>query len=520
MYVWSKPASFQVFKHTQMWKEDSPSLVLHTGHRMMVSGQICLRDTDKAFDITDVEVTDLPEDVTVETYYADYIVYNDGVPYPDIVSNKETAHVAMNTTQSIWLCFQIGDDAAVTTHTITIKIKTTLEDRTVRWKLTVYPVSLPDAKDSSFGHEYFLNPFLGFYSDKHCENPPLEPYYHHLRYDEGWWDYMSNYAKVLGKMRVNSLHIPSMVLLADSGSKRVSNTEWHLDFSLFDRFVEHFLSVGSFRYITICAIVDAVDGKAIQAIDENGRWTRFDIFTPEADAWAKAFYSGIYEHCKEKGWLSMLQMRLQDEPHASKYWKWAREKCREYMPNVVCGEPLDMHTISRELCDYVDQYIPRLEVYEEGADFYLERQRAGDQIWCYSCCYPFEMGWMNKFIDLPPIYSRLIKWACFTHGITGFLHWGFNCWDGLLYGMHPDARFKGDGFIVYPDVEHNSLLLSARGINTIEGLQDWELLNILSKTNATAAKAICRRVASAFNDLHADAYELEAARVEILTLLS
>lgn len=127
---------------------------------------------------------------------------------------------------------------------------------------------------------------------------------------------------------------------------------------------------------------------------------------------------------------------------------------------------------------------------------------------------------MNKFIDMPPIYSRLMKWACFTHGITGFLHWGFNCWDSPVYGMSPGVRFKGDGFIVYPDAENNSLMLSARALNTIDGLQDWELLNLLQKKNPAAAKAIARRVAYGFTDLHTDPLSLESARAEVLTLLS
>ena len=216
----------------------------------------------------------------------------------------------------------------------------------------------------------------------------------------------------------------------------------------------------------------------------------------------------------------MLLMRLQDEPHSTEFWKWAREKCRQFMPGVICGEPLDTHTISRGLAGECDQYIPRIEVYEEGADYYLERQKAGDQVWCYSCCFPEVMGWLNKFIDLPPIYSRLMKWACFSHGITGFLHWGFNYWGNGLYGMNPDARFKGDGFIVYPDAANNSLMLSARGLNTRDGIQDWELLSLLEKKNPAAAKAIAHRIARDFTDLHTDPLSLEAARVEILTLLS
>ena len=516
MYIWSKPASFQVFKHTRKWPEDSPALTLHAARRMVVSGQVCFRDSETDFDITGVTVTALPAGITAETYITDYAVYNDGVPYPDILSKKSGVRVPMNATQSVWVCLHVGEDAPVGTRTVSIRIHTSLGDYGIDWKLTVYPVTLPEPKDSDFGHEYFLNPF----DFRSCDRASGETFYPHRRYDEGWWALMTEFAKTLSALRVNSLHLPVMTLLADGGSKRIAADEWALDFGLLDRFVEHFLANGSFRFLSISAIIGSVNGKTIQSIDENGKVIRLEIFTPEADAWAKAFYSGLYRHFQEKGWLPMLQMRLQDEPHSTEYWKWARDHCRACMPGVICGEPLDTHSISRELCGYVDQYIPRIEVYEEGADYYLERRRAGDQVWCYSCCYPFEMGWMNKFIDLPPFYSRLMKWACFTHGITGFLHWGFNYWGISLYGLHPDARFKGDGFIVYPDAEHNSLLLSVRGLNTLDGLQDWELLNLLQQTNPAAAKAISRRIASAFNDLHTDPAALEAARVEVLTLLS
>ena len=520
MYIWCTPASAQVFKHTRQWPEDSTALTLHTARRMVVSGQICLRDEGTAFDITAVTFASLPADVTAEHHFTDYIVYNDGLPYPDIISTKPSAHVLANATQSIYITLRVGCDAPAGTFPIPITVHTSLGDYGITFTAVIHPVELPEPKDSSFGHEYFLNPMGFFPKDHPCKNPPTEPFYPHVRYDEGWWQLMANFAATLKDLRVNSLHIPVMTLLSDGGSKRLGETEWSLDFSLLDRFVEHFFKHGSFRYLTVEAIIASVNGSAIRALDEEGRLIWLEIFSPEAEAWANAFYGGLYRHAAERGWLPMLQMRLQDEPHAPTYWRWAREKCREWMPGVVCGEPLDTHSVARELSGDCDQYIPRIEVYEEGADFYLERQRAGDQVWCYSCCFPEVMGWHNKFIDLPPIYSRLMKWACFTHGITGFLHWGFNHWGQGLYGMSADARFKGDGFIVYPDAEHNSLMHSARGINTRDGIQDRELLTLLAKKDPAAARAISLRIAKDFTDLHTDPRSLEAARAEVLTLLS
>jgi len=520
MYIWAKPACFQVFKHTRKWNEETSSLTLHAARNMVVSGQICLREMYNAFDITSLSVSDLPEGVTAKTYITDYMTYNDGVPYPDILSTKTCVHVLMNATQSVWFSFTVGKDAPVGTHTVTVTVNTDHGEYATEWTLTIYPVTLPEPKDSDFGHEYLLNPFASFPKDRPCENPPYTPFYTHIRYDEDWWELMANFARTLKAIRVNSLHIPSLTLLADGGSKRISDTQWHLEFGLFDRFVEHFMVHGSFRYLTVEAIIGAQYGTEIQGIDADGRYTKFAIGTPDAEAWAKAFYSGLYKHFEEKGWLPMLQMRLQDEPRAIEYWQWARNLCRACMPGVPCGEPIDSHPISEALVGQLDQYVPRLEIYEEGKDFYRERQKAGDTLWCYSCCYPCDMGWMNKFIDWPTIHSRLIKWACFSQGITGFLHWGFNYWEIGIYGFHPDAHFKGDGFAVYPDANNNSLMLSARALNTMDGLQDWELLNLLHAKDPNAACAIAHRVAKDFTDLHTDPVSLEAARAELLALLS
>ena len=121
--------------------------------------------------------------------------------------------------------------------------------------------------------------------------------------------------------------------------------------------------------------VDPADGKAIKSMDENGKLCRFDVFTEESEAWAQTFYSALYQHFKEKGWLSMLFMHLQDEPHTTQYWQWAREKCRVYMPDVPCGEPLDMHSVATQMDGYFDLYIPRVDIYHEDIQYYKEKQR-------------------------------------------------------------------------------------------------------------------------------------------------
>ena len=121
---------------------------------------------------------------------------------------------------------------------------------------------------------------------------------------------------------------------------------------------------------------------------------------------------------------------------------------------------------------------------------------------------------------LAQIYSRLMTWACFSQNINGFLHWGGSFWeDPVSFGLYPSARYKGDGYIVYPDVKNNSLLMSNRAIQTIEGIQDWELLNMYAKYNPKEALNIAKKAAKTFTDFKNDAVLLDELRLKLLNLL-
>ena len=185
---------------------------------------------------------------------------------------------------------------------------------------------------------------------------------------------------------------------------------------------------------------------------------------------------------------------------------------------MPCTEPIDTKGMGRTLGGACDIPVPRLEVYDHDKEYYSKVTEDGGKVWCYSCCYPIEPWWLNKFIDLPTRYARMIKWACYAQGITGFLHWGFNFWSGeSAYGLNPNVRFKGDGFIVYP--AEDGVLMSNRGLSTTVGIEEWELLSKLGKKDAASARALARRVARTFRDFTDDPDVLDQTRAELFTLL-
>lgn len=522
MDFWCEPSSERVYKHTRKQKHDCARLSLHTGKEMFVSGQLLVREVEGDFEVTDIYVQDLPEGVSAELCVQGYATFNDGLPYPDIQQPGKSAHVPANTTQGFWLHLWISDSAFAGAYTLLCTLSTTRGDLTAHVDLQIYPVTLPAPADSAFGHEYFFcaTPFFAP-APGWNRKPPITPFYPCFRYSDEWWELMANFARTMKILRVNSLNIAIIDFLVDAGSKRTGEKTWEFDFSLLDRFIEHFLEHGSFRYLTVGAVIASVNGDTVVAVDEQSRHIWYKTSEPDAEYWLCALWGSIYEHFKQKGWLHMLQLRLEDEPHTSDIWLWAKDICDRVCPGVPCGEPLDTHAIAKQLSGRCNQYVPRLEVYAEGSDFYRERQAAGDTVWCYSCCFPEENWWLNKFIDLPHSYSRLINWACFSQGITGFLHWGFNYWgDTTIYGIQPAARYKGDGYIVYPDVEHNGVWLSNRAVATREGLYDWELLHLLEQKDPQAARAISLSVARRFDEFTDDSTLLDAARIRLLQAVS
>ncbi|MBO7406082.1 MAG: hypothetical protein J6V14_00510, partial [Clostridia bacterium] len=64
-----------------------------------------------------------------------------------------------------------------------------------------------------------------------------------------------------------------------------------------------------------------------------------------------------------------------------------------------------------------------------------------------------------------------------------------------LYGYNADARFKGDGAIVYPNVRAKKLDIGARFINTRDGLQDADLFMPLLGSGRPELIAAARKIA-------------------------
>ncbi len=519
MYIWCKDSSYRAYKHAKIGQFDYPSLRLHIGRNMTTACQIMLRHHTAAFDITGVTVTGELDGVTVEQFYQDFAYFDDQFPYPDQLCRKATVHVERNVTQGIYLTLAVGD-AEVGNRKITCTVHTSEGDYTATIFLVIHKATLPEPKDGVLQHEYWTDFFKNLKGMEALCEAPSTPFYDFEAYSPEWWNLQKHFIEYHRSLRINTLLVPLRRLWQDAGSKRISETKWHFDFSKVDEFMEFYLKHGSYSRLAISHIIKPFLMRTVEMMDETGNYVEVDIEKPEAETWLRAYYTAIYEHFSEKGWISMLHMHVKDEPHDTDAWLWGRKILRECMPGVIAAEPIDRANVGPVLDTECDIHIPRFDIYEIDRTYYQKFKEQGKTLWCYSCCFPEEPWWLNRFLDLPQHYVAMIYWACFSQGFTGYLHWALCCWetgDDLFSGK--TAQFKGDPYLIYPDVENKSVVPTVRALTTAEGVQDYELLTMLAKYDEATAKQISARVARSFRDFNEDPQMLSASREEALTLL-
>jgi hypothetical protein len=102
-------------------------------------------------------------------------------------------------------------------------------------------------------------------------------------------------------------------------------------------------------------------------------------------------------------------------------------------------------------------------------------------LWTYYCCGPQNV-YTNSFIAMPLPRVRILGFLLYKYDIKGFLHWGYNFYNGVRsrYKINPyvtnsaDGVFpSGDSFMVYPS--KNGAYSSLRAETMYDAIQDMNI---------------------------------------------
>lgn len=345
-------------------------------------------------------------------------------------------------------------------------------------------------------------------------------------YSDEYWDMIHELAVKMKECYSNVVMISPLQHI----EFHETDGKYSFDYTNFDKMVKTFHDAGALKMIEgghIAGRIGNWDSQFAPYVPEyeNGekKLTQYPMNSDKAKNFYSQFLPALFNHIKEAFPDVKYAQHIADEPISSnvksyiEIGRFVKEKCPEILLIEACH--------SHELDNILDIWVPQLNFYQEGYDFYRERQEKGDQVWFYTCLAP-QGQFANRFLELPLIKTRLLHWINFKYGATGYLHWGFNQWraDSDPYGETTYMNLEsgntlpgGDSWIVYPD--HGKLYGSIRLEAMRDGIADYSLLKMLEKKDPELSHELCRQVVFNWTLYDTDGDHFRKIRHEILEKL-
>jgi len=448
------------------------------------------------------------------------------VDLPDPLLEDSSVLLKAGQTGAVWLTVSVPDDIAPGTYEGQVLLAADGVEQRVPLSVKVYAARVPSQMSLKVVNWYY--PVV------------LTHTYQAPWWTEKHWKLIEADAQSMAAHRQSVGHVMLHETIRAVQDDKGAVT---FDFTNFDRMVETFRKAG----------LPWVMGSALAGRHE---WTSKDFYaiplpltkpdgskgqfpTPEdptskeeakkrvfvmTDAFEKhlaAFLPVFQKHLEEKGWVASYIQLQADEPVGSNAAAYVRlgQLVKKHAPKLRRAEALRATNIVGAL----DIWAPVLDQLGHQMKFFKERQAAGDEVWFYTCERP-RGKYMNRLIDYPLLKTRLLHWASFATGTTGYLHWGFNPSWGNPFQNAGDP--PGDGHLVYPGVArlHGAppaedklhSLDSLRYEAMRDGIEDYELLRLLAAKKPEEADAICRGVVRSLTDYTLDPAEFNKARHRLI----
>ena len=526
----------KIFKESNFFPEYNETEVAAAGEH--ATFQFAIRSTAALKDLS-IEVSPFTneEGATLPAVHPGFVDYvrvsrqtpdraKDAIPslsryYPDPIIEKDQWNVDRDMAQPIWLTAAIPSDAAPGVYKATFRLTGKTANKNFRLEkeiqIKVYPVVMEEP--SLWVTNWFRTSpqkMKTFNGGKDVE-----------LYSPAYWEMIKELALKLKECYSNVILISPLQYIEFIEKDGV----YAFDYTQFDKMISIFKEAG---------VLKMIEGGHIAG--RSGNWdSQFEPYIPgykdgkktmvqypmaseKAQNFYKQFIPSLMAHLKEQKMGEIYVQHIADEPISSNiksYVEIARF-VKQQAPEIKIIEACHSHDLENTL----DIWVPQLNYYKDGYDFYCDRQKKGDEVWFYTCLAP-QGDFANRFLEQPLIKTRLIHWLNFKYGATGYLHWGFNQWftDNDPYTettrMNTESGNTlpgGDSWIVYPD--NGKLYGSIRLEAMRDGIADYTLLKMLEKKNPELAKELCRLTVFHWTLYDTEGDHFRETRRQILETLS
>lgn len=441
------------------------------------------------------------------------------VRLPDPLFPEPAQTVAANQTECFWIDVNVPEQATPGTYETHVEVIWASGSRTMPLRVVVHKATVPFQGKLLLTNWFSVRTKELGYGDA---EPGSDPWFAcaNLLFDSMWAHRQNMFWTPLGPPLIEPI-------VRDDG-------ELGFDFRLFDAWVEAFSRPRGGRrktYIEGQPIAwrrgynGEVKGRVWQVEGGKPKQLIIDVSDPAAREGYRIFLTALRDHLDSKGWLDRFRIHITDEPHGHQLEPYAvvAGYIREFAPEFQIMEALDVRDDFAFFEKNCDVWVPQLGRFDKTLDLMLQRLADGKEVWIYTCLFP-NGAYPNRFVDYALIKTRLLHWINFRWGFTGYLHWGFNHWRGGdpfqdLEPPHGESSFlpPGDAWIVYPG--DRQLIDSVRYEAMRDGVEDYELLQVLNKKDPERAKSLAASVVRSFTDYVRDAPTFRQKRREMLEAL-
>lgn len=432
---------------------------------------------------------------TMPCYYdadKDYLRRDPGL-YPDILQEVSLPlRVPNRQWHSLWFeadpaLLHIGTNTIDITLTAYLKGNVVSKAKTVTVSFEVLDIALPPQK--AICTQWMHYDCLAKYYNTNTTSP---------EFFARVWQYVS-YATEHG---INMLMIPLFTPPLDTlpGAERttmqllditVANNSYTFGFDRLQDFLQKALSHG-IKYFEMSPLFTqwgAEYAPKVMATINGVEQRIFGWDTKSDGAEYTQFLTQMLQELAAKlkawGYQDICYFHVSDEPQKPEHYIYYK-KAYTLMASCLAGFKI-MDTIAS--ADFYKEGYIKYPI--AAADHFESLVNAGaHDLWVYYCCAQY-IDTPNHFIAMPSRRTRILGAAMYRQNVWGFLHWGFNFWNGKYSeceinpyentdckGVFP----SGDPFLVYPS--HSGPVASLRIKVFREAFYDNRALQLLESLSS------------------------------------
>ncbi len=407
----------------------------------------------------------------------DHSIY-DSTLVADVLNNQNLSlEIPAYTTKPVWININVPKDAKAGKYNGILTAKVNGKTSNLKLEINVKDKQLASPSDWSFHLDFWQNP----YAVARYHDVPL------------WSSEHFELMKPIMQMLANAgqkiitttiMHKPWAGQTQDPFDSMVSKIKnidgsWEYKYDAFDKWVNFMMNeVGITEQISCFTMIPwAMSFDYYDVASNSIKFIEAQTDSKEFEDYWIPFLKDFSKHLKSNGWfdkttISMDERSMNDMRNTIKTIKKADPDFKIALAGNYHSE------IESDIYDYC---IAFGQVFPQQVK---ERRTKENKIsTVYTCCAE---AFPNTFTFSAPAEASWIGWHAISGNYDGYLRWAFNSWTS---NPLQDSRFRtwagGDTYIVYPDGRS-----SIRFERFIEGIQDYEKINILRKEHSSNPKKL------------------------------